>query len=174
MHAVIQKVTSNKAPGMNRVPYEFFKYAPKNFLNKLIDVYGVLKIKQRWWINSFARVKYSSYSAISRWRMSGFLSKLTFLISSTTQGKYQNLLNRPLYFQYLRKETLIKSTIIVELNLSMLKIFSGLLLTRLTQWIEVWGMGSTILLKILFSLPKNSPNYFLHFETGRTLFLMLL
>lgn len=40
--SVLKKAKLNKAPGEDRVPYEFFKYATEDFLKKLTSIYNIL------------------------------------------------------------------------------------------------------------------------------------
>lgn len=40
MQSVLRKVKNNKAPGLDRVPFEFIKNAPETFLNKLLGFYN--------------------------------------------------------------------------------------------------------------------------------------
>lgn len=40
LRLVVLTAKDNKAPGSDRIPYEFFKSAPENFLNKLLDIFN--------------------------------------------------------------------------------------------------------------------------------------
>lgn len=42
VNKVITKTKSNKAPGKGRVPFEFYKYAPAEFLLKFLNVFNVI------------------------------------------------------------------------------------------------------------------------------------
>lgn len=44
---VLSRVKNNKAPGIDRVGYEFFKNAPDTFLNKLIYLYNMIMRKKK-------------------------------------------------------------------------------------------------------------------------------
>lgn len=54
LKAVLSTVKNNKAPGFDRVPYEFFKNASDIFLSKLLTIYNVMYEKSKV-ANSFKR-----------------------------------------------------------------------------------------------------------------------
>lgn len=47
LKAVLKKSKDNKAPGLDRVPYEFYKRAPVEFLNRLLNFYNVILEKEK-------------------------------------------------------------------------------------------------------------------------------
>lgn len=98
LEAVLQKCKNNKAPGIDRTPYEFFKYSPVTFQKMLLQFYNDL---------------YQSGKMVT-----SFKETIIF----------------PLYKKGSIKE--VSSYRGISLLNTISKIYSGLILNRLTKWAE--------------------------------------